>query len=262
VLDVAATIDALVERPADTIILSDFDGSLSPIVDLPDHAVALDEAIEVLGALVGRVARVGIVSGRPVEFLASRLPVPGLMFVGLYGMEVLIDGEHRVDPRAVPFASAVAAAADEAEARLPDVIVERKAGVCVTLHWRTASDRAQEVLDVAADLAQRYGLAQWPSRSAVELRPPVAIDKGTAIDNLIEGFAVAAFAGDDTGDLAAFSALGRAAGDGRLRRAVRIGVRSPEMPAALPDAVDVLVNGPLGLTELLSAVVARLDAEM
>jgi trehalose 6-phosphate phosphatase len=259
VLDVAATIDALVDRPADTVLLCDYDGSLSPIVDRPEDAVALPAAIEVLGALVGRLARVGIVSGRPVEFLASRLPVRGLLFSGLYGMEQLVNGHRQVDPRALPFAGAVADAADEAEARLPGVIVERKGGVSVTLHWRIAPDREQEVLALAADLARRQGLAEWHSRFAVELRPPVAIDKGTVIDDLITGFGVAAFAGDDTGDLAAFAALGRAAGDGRLTRAVRIGVESAEMPDALPGAVDVLVAGPAGLLELLRAVADRLE---
>ena len=42
---------------------------------------------------------------------------------------------------------------------------------------------------------------------AVELRPPVAIDKGDAVRALVEGFDVGAFAGDDTGDLPAFAAL-------------------------------------------------------
>jgi trehalose 6-phosphate phosphatase len=247
-------IGALVEQPAGTVILSDYDGSLSPIVDRPDEAAALPAAIDALAGLVGRVGRVGIVSGRPIEFLAERLPVPGLVFAGLYGMEVMVDGERRVDPAVLPFVEAVAAAADEADERLAGMIVERKAGVSVTLHWRTAPDRADEVVAVAAELAARHGLAQLPTRFAVELRPPVAIDKGTVTDTLIAGFSVAAFAGDDTGDLAAFAALGRAVADGRIARACRIGVRSSEMPDALPDAVDCLVDGPGGLAELLTAV--------
>jgi trehalose 6-phosphate phosphatase len=260
VLDVAATIDALVERPSETILLCDYDGSLAPIVDLPEDAVALPAAIEALYELVERLGRVGIVSGRPAEFLADRLPVPGLVFVGLYGMESLVGGRRRVDPRALPFAEAVAAAADEADARVAGTVVERKGGVSVTLHWRTTPDREQEVLAVASDLAQRHGLDQWHSRFAVELRPPIAIDKGTVVDDLIQGFAVAAFAGDDTGDLAAFAALARAASDGRLTRAVRIGVRSQEMPDALEAAVDVLVDGPVGLTGLMLQVAGRLGA--
>jgi trehalose 6-phosphate phosphatase len=260
VLDVAATIDALVEQPAETAILSDFDGSLSLIVDRPEDAGPLPAAIRALGLLVGRVGRVGIVSGRPVDFLATHLPVPGLLFVGLYGMETMEGGVRRVDPRALAFEASVAAAAAEADRLLPGVIIERKSGVSVTLHWRMAPDREHEVLAVASDLARRHGLAEWHSRFAVELRPPLAIDKGTAIDGLIEGFAVAAFAGDDTGDLAAFAALERAAADGRLRRAVRIGVESPEMPEALPAAVDVLVDGPTGLVGLFEQVASRLRA--
>jgi trehalose 6-phosphate phosphatase len=252
-------IDALVEHPSETVILADYDGSLSPIVSRPDEAVPLTEAIDVLDELVDRVGRVAIVSGRPVEFLAAQLPVRGLAYAGLYGMEQLTGGVRRVDPRVVPFLDAVAAAADEADTRLAGVIVERKAGVSVTLHWRTATDRADEVLGVAAELARRHGLTELRTRAAVELRPPVAIDKGTATDGLIDGFSVAAFAGDDSGDLAAFEALGRAAADGRIARACRIGVRSPEMPDALPAAVDCLVDGPPGLIALLAGVVSRLS---
>ena len=257
-VDVAATIDALVERPADTVILCDYDGSLAPIVDRPDRAVVLPAAIDALHLLVGRVGRVGIVSGRPVEFLAEHLPVPDLLLVGLYGMESMTGGVRQVDPRVVAFGPVVAVASDQADALLPGVIVERKSGVSVTLHWRMVPDREQEVRSVAADLARRHGLDEWHSRFAVELRPPVAIDKGTAIDALIEGFSVAAFAGDDTGDLAAFAALAVAAADGRLSRAVRIGVQSEEMPATLPAAVDLLVDGPSGLAGLLDAVASRL----
>jgi len=255
VLDVAATIDALAERPSETALLSDYDGSLSPIVDQPDDAVPLPAALDAIAALVDRLGRVGIVSGRPVEYLAALIPVKGLVLAGLYGMESMIAGERVVDPRVVPFLDAVAHASDEAEARLPGVIVERKAGVSVTLHWRVAPDREQEVLGVAAELARRYGLSELRTRYAIELRPPVAIDKGTAIDAFIIGFSVASYAGDDTGDLAAFDALARAQVDGRIARAIRIGVRSPEMPAALPAAVDCLVDGPAGLADLLRGVV-------
>jgi trehalose 6-phosphate phosphatase len=257
VLDVDAMIDALAERPPETAIFLDYDGSLSPIVDRPGDAVALPVAIDALRRLVGAVGRVGIVSGRPIEFLVRRLDIPDLVMAGLYGMELLVGGSRRVDPRVVPYADAVAAAADDADARVPGVIVERKSGVSVTLHWRTAPGRAEEVLEVAADLARRYELAELRTRFAIELRPPVAIDKGTAIDVLIEGYDVGAFAGDDTGDLPGFAALGRAAADGRLSRAVRIGVQSSEMPATLPGAVDGLVSGPAGLAHLLDAVARR-----
>ena len=95
-LDVDAMIDALTERPGDTAILVDFDGSLAPIVDRPDDAVPLPSAVEVLQRLIGPFGRVGIVSGRPIGFLVEHAGIPGLVLAGLYGMETLLDGEPRI----------------------------------------------------------------------------------------------------------------------------------------------------------------------
>jgi trehalose 6-phosphate phosphatase len=257
--DVDATADLLTSRPAATALLADFDGSLARIVNDPSAAVALPEALAVLAELVPRMGRVAIVSGRPVEFLRRRVPIPGIALAGLYGLERAFDGERVVDERVIPYLAGVAAAADEADARLPGILVERKADIAVTLHWRQAADRADEVCAVAEDLAARYGLdAPQRGRKAVELRPPVPTDKGTIVERLVDGYAVAAFAGDDAGDLPAFAALTRLTEVGRLDAAVNVGVASPEAPPALFDAVDVVVDGPDGLVVLLDAVAARL----
>jgi trehalose 6-phosphate phosphatase len=254
VLDADATVAALTRRPERTALLVDFDGSLSPIVERAEDARPLPEAVAQLARLAARLGRVGIVSGRPVEFLADRVPIPGVTYAGLYGMERLSDGSRSVDPRVVRYLDAVAAATSELRQRLPVELVESKAGVSVTLHWRPSPDRAEEVCAVADEVARRHGLAQLRTRMAVELRPPVGIDKGDATRALVEGFDVGAFAGDDTGDLPAFAALTAAVDDGALAQAVRIGVHSPEAPPELIASVDVLVDGPAGLAALLARV--------
>lgn len=256
--DIDATIAVLADDPGSTALLADFDGTLAPIVARPEDAVAHPEVASLLGALVGAFGRIGIVSGRPVEFLSHNVPVDGLVYAGLYGLEVCERGERRVDPRVAPYVPAVAAAADEADARLPGVLVERKAGVSVTLHWRTCPERAAEIRAVGADLASRFGLeAPQRGRMSIELRPPVPVDKGSAVAALVDGYATAAFAGDDAGDLPAFAALAAAAAAGRVRRALRIGVLSAEAPPELPAAVDVVVDGPEGFVALLRGLVAR-----
>ena len=181
------------------------------------------------------------------------------MLVGLYGMESMIAGERIVDPRVVPFLEAVAHASDEAEARLPEeVIVERKAGVSVTLHWRVAPDREQEVLGVAAELARRYGLSELRTRCALELRPPVAIDKGTAMDAFIVGFSGRRMRATHR-DLAALTRL-HAQADGRIaRRSASVCARRRCPPLALA-AVDCLVDGPAGLADLLIGACALYQA--
>jgi trehalose 6-phosphate phosphatase len=251
-LDVDATIAALAEQPDRTAFLVDFDGTLSQIVERAQDARPLPEAVVQLERLATRLGRVGVVSGRPVAFLAEQLPIPRVVYAGLYGMERLTDGTRVIDPRIVPYLDAVAAATDDVGGRLPAELVEPKAGVSVTLHWRPQPERAEEVCAVADEVARRHGLAQLRTRMAVELRPPISIDKGFAARDLVEGFEVAAFAGDDTGDLPAFAAIASAADDGALKRAIRIGVNSPEAPAELADAVDVVVDGPRAVIALLA----------
>jgi hypothetical protein len=100
----------LLVDPAATAIVSDFDGTLSPIVDRPDDARPLDGTAELLVALSRRFKTVAVVSGRPVSFLVEHLterasvPDPGEaspLFVGLYGLEVATaDGRIVPDPEA------------------------------------------------------------------------------------------------------------------------------------------------------------------
>jgi trehalose 6-phosphate phosphatase len=254
VIDADATVAALTRAPARTVLLVDFDGSLSPIVDRADDARPLPNAAALLARLAHGLGRVAIVSGRPVGFLARHLPVDRLVLVGLYGMEQSVDGAYAVDPRVRPYLVAVAAATAELELRLPKELVEPKSGVSVTLHWRPAPERADEIIAIAREVGQRHGLAELQTRMAIELRPPIDVDKSAAVRSLIEGFDVGAFAGDDYGDLPAFAEMACAAADGRLGQALRIGVNSVEAPDDLAAAVDVLVDGPAGLLALLTRV--------
>jgi len=235
-------------------LLLDFDGSIAPIVDDPAAATALPamvDAVRVLQPLLGRVA---VVSGRTVDFLAASLPVDGITLAGLYGLERSEHGVTTVDPRAEPWIGPIAAAADAAQAALPGLLVERKGNLCVTIHFRTAPDRGDEARAVADELARRYGIdAPQRGRMAVELRPPVPVDKGTVVRELTSGSTAAAFAGDDAGDLPAFAALVELARAGTLAHAVRIGVASAEAPAEIL-AADVVVDGPPALAALLGEV--------
>ena len=127
---------------------------------------------------------------------------------------------------------------------MPAAPIERKGAIAVTLHWRT--DPAAEPPIAVSELASRHGLALLPGRMAVELRPPLPVDKGTAVEALLAGSGVArgAFAGDDHGDLAAFDALDRMVASGALEDAVRIAVRSEESPPELLDRADPSSTGP------------------
>jgi trehalose 6-phosphate phosphatase len=246
--DESATISALAEQPDRTVLLVDFDGSLAPIVEQADDARPLPESVDALADLTAKLGRVGVVSGRPIEFLETHVAIPGLLLVGLYGMQRKLDGHVETDARVEPFLASIALATRELRDRFPHELVEPKSGIAITLHWRPQPDLADSMLAAADEVAARHGLGQLRTRMAIELRPPIEIDKGNAVRELVGGFEVGAFAGDDYGDLPAFAALG----DSSLRSAIRIGVLSDEAPPELREAVDIVVNGPRGLAALLT----------
>ena len=241
----------LAAEPRSAAVLVDFDGSISAIVDDPAAARVLPAAREALAALVDVVGTVGVVSGRPVEVLARAIDLSGLTYVGQYGLERMVHGRAVVDSRVEPYLPAVAQAADEIEREMPGLLVERKAGLAVTVHWRTAPEREGDAVAVVERIAQRHGLVVLPTRMARELRPPVPADKGTAVETLLDGVTRACFAGDDYGDIPAFEALERLAARGRLGHVVRIVVRSTETAPDLLARADVVVDGPPGLVSLL-----------
>jgi trehalose 6-phosphate phosphatase len=250
---------ALADDPARTAVIVDFDGTLAPIVDDPPAATPLPEAAAALGRLARCFGRVAVVSGRPVAFLRKLLPVDGLALFGQYGVERFEGVGVTTIPAAARWAESVARAADEAEAELPGLFVERKGGVAVGLHWRQRPDLEAAAVDLGRQLAGLHGLRLEPGRQTLELRPPLDVDKGTAVEELADGASAAVFIGDDRGDLAAFAALTRLADEGRLAHAVRVAVRSAESPSELLAQADVVVDGPQGALELLDRLAGLVD---
>jgi trehalose 6-phosphate phosphatase len=238
--------------PGEAGILTDFDGTLAPIVEDPAAARPLEGAVDVLHRLARRYRRVAVVSGRPAAFLARRLRLeeaPELFVSGLYGMEYAEGDAVTSHPRAEEWRRLVETLACEAEEQAPEgVHVERK-GLSVTLHYRTAPEHGQWVRTWCDEAAQRTGLAVHPARMSDELRPPVEVDKGTVVADLAEGLSAVCFLGDDVGDLPAFAALDRLRDDGVAT--LKVVVASTEAAPELVEAADVLVPGPAAALDLL-----------
>ncbi len=234
-------------------VLLDFDGTLAPIVDDPEAARPLDGASDVLGRLARKFALVAVLSGRPVDFLADRLPAE-VMISGLYGLELSRSGLRSDHPQAGAWREVVADVASSSDARGPSGMrVERK-GLSLTLHYRTRPELADAVRDWADAQAARSGLVVHRAKMSVELHPPIDADKGSALIELCRAADVRAvmYVGDDRGDLPAFRALEQLAAEGV--DVVRVAVSGPETPVDLTEAADVLVEGTPGVLQLLESL--------
>ncbi|GAA4777112.1 MULTISPECIES: trehalose-phosphatase [Streptomyces] len=258
---------AVLDRPAETVVALDFDGTLAEIVPDPEQARAHERVVPALARLAPRVASVAVVTGRPAGTAVRYggfAGVPGLdhlVVLGHYGAERWDAATGTVTgPAAHPGVAA-------ARAELPGVLeaagvrqgawIEEK-GRAVAVHTRRADDPqgAFEALrEPMASLASRHGLVLEPGRLVLELRPP-GMDKGVALDAHVRrsGAGAVLYAGDDLGDLAAFAAVGKLRSDGVPGLLVCSGSEVPE----LAERADLVLPGPAAVAELLAALAERL----
>jgi len=93
-------LEPLRAEPAKAAILTDFDGTLAPIVERAEDAALPGEARPVLERLIDRYGLVGTVSGRRAAEVRGLVAVDGLHYAGNHGLELLLPGDEapRPDP--------------------------------------------------------------------------------------------------------------------------------------------------------------------
>jgi trehalose 6-phosphate phosphatase len=230
-------------------VFCDFDGTLADIVLDPQRARPVDGAVEVIGRLAEVVGRVGILSGRPIDFLEPLFP-PQVFLAGLYGLEVREDGQRRDHPQAGAWREVVDDVVAGSRSNGPEGMRTEHKGLSLTFHYRGAPELAEAVESWAAAQAARSGLAQRPARMSVELHPPIDADKGTALLEAAEALTAVCYVGDDLGDVPAYDALDRLSGkDVDVLRAV---VRSDEMAPGLLERADLVLDAPAQVVSLFT----------
>ncbi len=257
-LDEALALARSVLGQAPAGLLTDFDGTLSPIVADPALARLADGAADALVALSGRLAVVAVVTGRAPLDARRMTGVPGLLIAGNHGTEWLEPGADA--PAASPLADRIRAAIAEVVGRVPGrpgIAVEQK-GVSATIHYRTSSDpeRARaEIVTALGDPGPEVELR--PGRMSVEVRPVGLGDKGAATEAIIERFGLrgAVVMGDDLTDLDMFAAVAEARGAGRLRGAIiGVGGADAEVPPEVAAAADAILDSPEAAARFLNAL--------
>ncbi|MEU9254829.1 trehalose-phosphatase [Streptomyces sp. NPDC048270] len=259
-------LEALLRAPGRSVVALDFDGTLAEIVPDPDQARAHPGAVPALAALAPEVASVAVITGRP-----AGVAVRYGGFAGVPGLEHLVVLGHYGAERWDAVSGIVHAPAEHpgvaaVRAELPGFLdsigawqgtwIEEK-GRALAVHTRRAADPEAAfaaLREPLAELAARHGLMVEPGRAVLELRPP-GMDKGVALTEFLAetGAEAVLYAGDDLGDLAAYSAVEKRRADGLPGLLVCSG--SAEVPE-LASRADVVLPGPGAVVAFLAALAA------
>ncbi|MGC9517788.1 MAG: trehalose-phosphatase [Methanomicrobiales archaeon] len=232
----------------DTAIVTDIDGTISKIAPTPDSAFVDPLIRKFLFKLVGKFKLVAAVSGRCVEDARQMLAIDGILYVGNHGLEYLKDGERYIEPEVVeilPYLNEVAQKIQQEElSEIPGIIFEEK-GVCFSIHYRQCKDSEKTkkmILDCLKNLESK-DMKVTQGRRLVEIRPPVAYNKGSILEKIIvdNNLKKVIYLGDDITDVDAFDKIKEMVSLNKIKGA-SIAVESEEVPEYVMDRADYLVN--------------------
>lgn len=235
---VDAALEVLNARPS--ALVTDVDGTLSPIVANPQDAevsIAIKEALRVLRP---RLDLLAVVTGREGPVARRMVGVEGLTYVGSYALGVaelpaiVTDDIRRVREAVTPYLP-----------RLAGVTLELKE-ISFALHYRNCEDpvgaRAR-ILSILEPIASGSHARLMEGKQVIEIVPRQLPDKGVAFAELVERHQIdgAVFVGDDLADSAIFRRIAQRRQAGHPGLAV--GVVDSETPAAVREAADLLLPG-------------------
>ncbi len=253
--------DVLRHRPAG--VICDIDGTLSPIALTPDAAQLAPGAKAALTKLTHQYGLVAMVTGRSADNAAVMVDVPGVVFVGNHGLEWIEDGAHAIHPEVVPWvprieeAMRVLGEMAGADPRLSGSVIEDKR-LSGSVHYRLTPDPeiARVVLLARAhELGEALGLRVTEGRMVIEMRPPVRVNKGSAIRRLASEYGLAGlvFFGDDVTDIDGFREV-HAMRDAGALDGLAVAVTDPEARPEVVAAADASVEGVAACVALLAAL--------
>ncbi len=259
-------LSVLALRPLGLVL--DIDGTLSPLAPTPGEARLYPGVADLLErARDNDGVHVAIMTGRGIEDGAAMVNIDGLTYIGTHGLE-WSDGlpsihPVQVAPGALDYIEPGMYLLDLVERRLsdlPGVIVQRKR-VGGTFHYRLSShpeETRRALLALLEEPTRQSHMILSEGKRVVEVRPPLAIDKGTALRYFTQRFATHSlvFAGDDRTDLDAVLEIEHLQQDGL--NALAVVVRHTDTLPELLAHADIVVEGVPGMVELLREMVAML----
>jgi trehalose 6-phosphate phosphatase len=243
--------------PRPLLLAFDMDGTLAPIVDVPEAARVPRASVGALRSLADRRGmRVALVTGRDAAGLQRMIRLPEAWRAVEHGRVILPPGIARPAQRLTAVQRArLEAYRGWAETTLVPLgaQLERKA-TSLGVHTRTLAQRdpaaARHVLDLAARRATRHGLHPRRGRAVLEAEIEAG-DKGAALLALYRKTRARGvfYAGDDLTDLPA------------IRQAVALGgiglfVRSAERPRT-PRGASGSLRGAEEVGALIAGLVAK-----
>jgi len=196
-------------------VFLDYDGTLTPIVSQPAHAVLFDSTREAVRTLAAHMP-VAILSGRDLDDIYQRVSINEIIYAGSHGVDIAGPRGLRkqVATEFLPILDAAEKELGEKLAGTSGALLERKR-FSIAAHYRQANERGVTKVERAVNEtgACHRELRITAGKKVYELQPNIDWNKGRAVVWLLETLGLEQpevlplYIGDDLTDEDAFRAL-------------------------------------------------------
>ena len=207
------------------LLLSDYDGTLTPIVEHPEQANLSPEMKQLIQDLAcQRHFTVGIISGRALADLQNKVGISGIIYAGNHGFEIVGPGVNFVNPLAEemrPLLRIIQQVLTVTLGGIKGIFIENK-GLTLSVHYRKVEKNEEKhvarLLDNTMGNMEDMGKIKISNGKKVyEIKPDVKWDKGKAIKLLMKKYGkggrhsslLPIYLGDDTTDEDGFNVINK-----------------------------------------------------
>lgn len=253
-LDNLPVLDKVLSRRPSGLI-TDIDGTISPTSADPLHVTIPAANRLLLKQLSNKIELVCVISGRATDEVRRLVDGEKIVCIGHYGMERWIGDHSVIDPRVAPYVPCIRATANEIIKleKIPGIVIQDK-GLTLSIHYRKSAHPEKTRKEIAGFLRASPHVSQLrvlEEKKVVGIIPPVRLNKGTAVKDLVKQFNLRSgiYMGDDVADILAFRAVHRA--NRHLNfTGLAIAVTGKETPSEVIAEADFALEG-VGETETL-----------
>lgn len=219
---------AAVKTASHILLLADYDGTLTPIVERPELARLSGSVREELGILSAKSrVSVGVISGRSLSDTRSLVGLEGIYYAGNHGLEIEGPGISYINLDGEKAQNVIRELAGKLAGELEGIsgVIVQDKGLSLSVHYRLVKESkepvvAEVVKKVAGPLAAEGKIKLFTGKKVWEMRPPIDWDKGKAVNKIqreISRFlkvdkVLTVFLGDDFTDDDAFGVVYRPEG--------------------------------------------------
>ena len=224
VFDNIQTINNLLQSRKRIILLSDYDGTLTPIREHPDLAILPTKIRQLLVKFThNKTFFLGIITGRSLKQIKKLIRIPKILYVANHGIELEGPG--------IRFTSSEAKKARyilwhvymrllKTLKQIKGVYIEDK-GLSISLHYRLVKNTHvvdcinKTMYNITQPFLDRKILSMSTGKLVFEIRPSVKWNKASAIQWLLTNYsplefgedALLVYLGDDKADIEVFTTL-------------------------------------------------------